>query len=103
MTQYLALPIQELGSPKSVEIRDSLPASIAFTLVTRPFVGTSSQSGSSDRKLLIDVELPLRKTKDSTSGSFPLLSLRRSDWLTRSNQEEVGQRVKLDQLGKGAE
>ncbi|CAO1616087.1 unnamed protein product [Sympodiomycopsis kandeliae] len=98
---YLSLPINKLGSPESVQVRDALPSSIDFALAIDPFTGTSS---SGTKKLVLDVSLALRRApadvdqNNATAATRPRLALRQAEWLTRTNQEELRRRSNLQQL-----
>lgn len=94
-------------------LRDALPGSIDFGLLVDPFTGTAS---AGTRRLTLGVSLPLRRDSDgsgSGSGSgvtakkprpsTPRLTLRRAEWLTRQNQDELRQRARLDEIASEEE
>ncbi|PWN29705.1 hypothetical protein BDZ90DRAFT_230561 [Jaminaea rosea] len=100
LAKYLTLPVNTLGDAQSQAVKDSLPASVAFAIVVDPFAGDDAARQAKERKLTLDVMLPLRRAEAESSTSKgdtarrPRLSLRTATWLSRSDQDELSRRLK---------
>lgn len=97
LVKYLSLPVKTLGSPESVQVRDSLPRAISFTLPISPFAGEiSSPSAKAESRILhLDVKVPLRKG-GTPSDSHLSLSLQNPSWLAPREVEKLKEAAGLD-------
>ncbi|KAL9939519.1 hypothetical protein V8E36_001336 [Tilletia maclaganii] len=85
LAKYLALPIAELGSAQSHQLKDRLPAAIVFSL---PVNATNlAERTDKTRKLQVEVALSLRKT--AKSSLQPSIQIQRPLWLTRAQYDAL--------------
>ncbi|KAK0546107.1 hypothetical protein OC845_004766 [Tilletia horrida] len=83
LAKYLALPVSDLGGPQSVEIKNSLPSAIVFSLP----INADPNQDAKGRTLLAKVTLSLRKTPESSLR--PRIQLERPSWLTRAQYDSL--------------
>ncbi|PWN52342.1 hypothetical protein IE53DRAFT_312273 [Violaceomyces palustris] len=100
LAEYLNLPIAELGNESSKKLKESLPDGILLTLTVHP------ESGGKERKLKIEVRLPLRSEVEGSGSKQvenrdldgipppPSFRVRSVDWLKRSSNDRVSSSVK---------
>ncbi|CAD7060477.1 unnamed protein product [Tilletia caries] len=87
LAKYLALPVNELGSPHSVELKNALPNAIVFSLPVNASDSMGRGEGSKARTLQVEVSLSLRKTP--RTNLRPRIQVQRPTWLTRAQYDTL--------------
>lgn len=88
LAQFLSLPLEALGKPPSIELRDGLPAVIQLGIKLDPLRGTLNEEDGLkfQRKLLLNVGIVIRrlgKVEGKDTLLKPRWNLKQADWLDR--------------------
>lgn len=104
LAEFLSLPLEALGKPPSVALRDGLPSVIQMGINIDPLRGTLVDAGVEGRagdetpSLVLDVGFTVRRlhaVKDGSDSSEehlrPRWNLKQADWLDRAAYERLCQ------------
>jgi hypothetical protein len=105
LAKFLSLPLEQLGQPPSIALRDGLPAVIQLGIKLDPLRGTLNEGGvqgqgeNTRRHLLLNIGLVLRRLTKAEDGKQddllkPRWSLKQPDWLDRPSYDVLCQAAK---------